>query len=62
MKSIRKIKVGIVFLFSIAVAVSFGVPSLAQLIDRTQNPNTAGAGANCLNKSAARVVTFPICE
>lgn len=44
MKRIQKLKIAIVFIFLITAAVFFGVPSLAQLIDRTQNPNTAGAG------------------
>ena len=44
MKHKQKIKGAIIIVFLIAVAKFFGVPALAQLIDRTQNPNVAGAG------------------
>ncbi len=40
----QKIKKVLVVIFLISTAILFGLPVLAQLIDRTQNPNTAGAG------------------
>ena len=51
MKYKQKIKAVMVFVFLIAVVKFFGVPALAQLIDRTQNPNIANAGiAKSLNQ------------
>lgn len=44
MKGIKKIKFAVVLTFLTATGAFYGVPALAQLIDRTQNPNTAGAG------------------
>ncbi|MEP6922911.1 MAG: di-heme oxidoredictase family protein [Pyrinomonadaceae bacterium] len=44
MKRKENIKNALVIIFLIIVATVFGLPALAQLIDRTQNPNTAGAG------------------
>jgi len=50
MKHKQKIKAATVIVFLIAVVKFFGVPALAQLIDRTQNPNIANAGiAKSLN-------------
>ncbi len=44
MKQEVKIKCAILIVFLIIAGRFFGVPSLAQLIDRTQNPNIANAG------------------
>jgi Di-haem oxidoreductase, putative peroxidase len=44
MKHKQKIKAAMAIVFLIAVVKFFGVPALAQLIDRTQNPNIANAG------------------
>lgn len=44
MKHKQKIKAAVAVIFLIVAAVFFGAPSLAQLIDKTQNPNVAGAG------------------
>ncbi len=44
MKRKDKFKIAIVIIFLIGIANFYGVPALAQLVDRTQNPNIANAG------------------
>jgi len=43
MKGKDKLKGAIVIVFLIVIATFVGVPTLAQLIDRTQNPNIKSA-------------------
>ena len=44
MKHKQKIKIVMVLIFMIVAVKFFGVPALAQLIDRTQNPNVSNSG------------------